>query len=184
MVPSRLYAGPRSHDPSPLLAVQRVLLTSMGAIGVTTEGDEVMDVHHPNHPASRNRGGVNAVSFTFSRHYEQIRERFGEHAADGCAGENVLIKSHHCFSLEDLGSPLAVRNAETGDLGYLANLMTAPACIEFSHYLLNGSGRPSTDDIKTNLQFLGNGRRGFYATPEVHGDTFTVSIGDTVYRSE
>ena len=75
----------RVYDPGPLLEVARMRLTPRGAAGLTATGETVLDVHHADHPASQHAPG-REVSFGFTSHYRQMRDRYGPHVATGCAG--------------------------------------------------------------------------------------------------
>ncbi|MEO8972662.1 MAG: hypothetical protein ABI406_13815, partial [Ktedonobacteraceae bacterium] len=110
------------YDPTPLLVVESLELTPDGIFGYITNGKRVMDVHHVNHPMSRNHDGKNGVSLGFTHHYETLRTEFGEHMVDGCAGENILIETDAIITLSDLGSRLAIQSEETGELVYLTKL--------------------------------------------------------------
>lgn len=87
------FAGPTHelYDPAPLRTVDHVLLSERGVIGVTGHGEQIMDVHHVDHPQSRFRG-ANGVSVGFTGHYAALRDQFGAHMVDGCAAENILMK--------------------------------------------------------------------------------------------
>jgi hypothetical protein len=55
-------------------------------------------------------------------------------------------------------------------------------CEEFSHFAANSQDeRLSADKLKETLQFLGNGRRGFYLSLSEGQDMVTVQPGDKVY---
>src|SRR5947209_4451089 len=87
------------YDPAPLLTVKSLLLHPVGVIGITPDGRRVIDVHHVEHPSSRNRKGNNGVSVGFTSHYEAMRGKFGDHVADGCAGENILVEAENILRL-------------------------------------------------------------------------------------
>ena len=93
------------YDPTPLLTVKSLLLYPDGVIGVTADGRRVIDVHHVQHPASRNHSGINGVSVAFTSHYEAMRSKFGDHLVDGCAGENILVEADDILRLADLEPP-------------------------------------------------------------------------------
>jgi hypothetical protein len=142
-----------------------------------------IDVHHAEHPNSRYHGS-NGVSIGFTSHYRQIRKKFGEHINDGCAGENILVETAQSFSLADLGGQLIIQNPKTGVLVYLTDLQAAAPCVEFSHYVANQVDPLPPAEIKTILQFLDNGRRGFYATLAAAGLPALIQVGDIVWRGE
>ena len=122
------------YDPTPLLVVESLLLSPEGVIGVTVDGRRVVDVHHAHHPASRNHKGVNGVSVGFTGHYKAMRSKFGDHLADGCAGENILVEAESILRLADLGKRLAIQMQKTGELIYLTRLKVAAPCVEFSQF--------------------------------------------------
>ncbi len=169
----------RYYDPAPLLVVERLLLTSQGVIGVTSEGEELIDVHHAAHPESRN-AGVNGISLGFTSHYSAMRERFGAHLSDGLAGENILVETGEEFSRAMPGGRVAIQARESGRLAYLEHLEVAAPCVEFSHFALNQLMPVSAAALREALLFLDRGRRGFYATLR-GGEPFVVRAGDTLF---
>ncbi len=179
---SSLKVGRHLHkyyDPSPLLIVDRLLISAKGAIGVTADGSQVIDLHHVDHPASHNHSGVNGLSVGFTSHYTAMRSRFGQHMVDGCAGENILVAVERELRLADLRNGLAIQTQDTGQVVYLTGLMVAAPCVEFSHFAAN-YGMPLPDaELQATLQFLHHGRRGFYATAT--GDQVAVRAGDRVF---
>ncbi len=125
---SSLKVGRHLHkyyDPSPLLIVDRLLISAKGALGVTADGSQVIDLHHVDHPASHNQSGVNGLSVGFTSHYAAMRSRFGQHMVDGCAGENVLVAVERELRLADLRNGLAIQTQDTGQVVYLTSLMVA-----------------------------------------------------------
>ena len=92
----------RWYDPSPLLAVDTLTLTPKGALGRTEFGEPLLDIHHADHPATRNNG-TNDISVGFTGHYAAMRARFGPHLPDGIAGENILVESSGIVQASDLG---------------------------------------------------------------------------------
>src|SRR5215212_7085368 len=81
----------RYYDPTPLLLVERLQLTPGGVRAVSAEGVPIIDIHHADHPETKNSQGKNGISISFTSHYRAMRERYGAHLPDGCAGENILI---------------------------------------------------------------------------------------------
>ncbi|HMN30975.1 MAG TPA: hypothetical protein PKE45_22660, partial [Caldilineaceae bacterium] len=100
----------RTYDPAPLRSVPILYLEPAGASAPAVDGAWV-DVHNASHPASKNRDGINALSFNFAGHYAQMQERFGPHLAPGIAGENILIDAPDLFTLSDLAGALAIQPA-------------------------------------------------------------------------
>jgi hypothetical protein len=170
-----------SYDPTPLLTVESLLLSPDGVIGVTADSRQVIDVHHAQHPASRNNRGVNGVSIGFTSHYEAMRGKFGDHLLDGCAGENILVEAENILKLADLGKRLAIQTQKTGDLIYLTRLKVAAPCVEFSLFAANHGMALPAAQLKETLQFLDGGKRGFYATVVGQSDQMLVQAGDRVF---
>ena len=74
---SRLKPGPRglrTYDPSPLLPVDELEVGPRGAVGHTADGP-VLDVHHADHPDSRNRRLANGLSLLPRAHADALRDR-------------------------------------------------------------------------------------------------------------
>ncbi len=182
---SSLKAGQKPHryyDPTPLLVVKQLRLATRGVVGITTEGNEVIDVHHVDHPNSKNQE-VNGVSLGFTSHYHSIRTQYGNHLWDGCAGENILVEAEQIFTLPDLGNQIAILSQANGEFIYLNDLLVATPCVEFSQFAAN-SGMPLVgEQLKAALQFLDEGRRGFYATVAGYSeqDGAIIQAGDKVF---
>jgi hypothetical protein len=182
---SSLKAGERSdryYDPSPLLVVSRLLLTARGVVGITTDGKQVIDVHNSDHLASRNRGG-NDISLGFTSHYQAMRAQFGLHLINGCAGENILIEAERAYTLDDLGNGVAIQTS-TGQFVYLADIEIADPCAPFSQFAARAMLPLSNQRMKETLQFLHNGRRGFYAILAAHQQAMEVQAGNSVFIVE
>src|SRR5690348_4506851 len=153
----------RYYDPSPILIVEKLLLSPQGVIGITAEGEELVDVHHVVHPTSRN-AGVNGISLGFTSHYGAMREKFGAHLRDGCAGENILVETREMFAREALGERVILQAQEGGAQAYLESITVAAPCVEFSHFALNEPAPVPAERLREALIFLDHGRRGFYLT--------------------
>jgi hypothetical protein len=169
----------RYYDPTPLLVVDGLLLSPSGAVGLAACGERTIDVHNIEHPASKNQRGINGISFGFTSHYQAMRERFGPHLTDGCAGENILIEADRAFALGDLGDRLAIETAD-GAIVYLASLLVAAPCVEFSQFAAGQGDRLPAEALKTTLQFLDDGMRGFYASFVGDPADAVVRVGDRV----
>ena len=178
-----LKAGERPHryyDPAPLLAVEQLLLTPNGCVGALPDGERQIDVHHAGHPESKNRRGLNGISIGFTGHYRRMREQFGEHLADGVAGENILIEAEQSFALDDLGDAIVIRCAD-GSFAHLGDLLVAAPCVEFSRFAHLGGDPLTSDELRATLQFLDNGRRGFYARLVEGPLEAPLRLGDRVF---
>jgi len=170
---------PRRYDPGPIRSVPALSVSAGGVVGLGENGETIVDVHHHDHPASKNRGGENGVSLGFTAHYLAMRRRFGAHLADGIAGENILIEVDRQFSVEDLTGGVVVEGAGRKQLELRPVIVAAP-CVEFSRYALKfpDDTRPDTT-VTEGLRFLDAGMRGFYATYE--GEPAVVEVGARVF---
>jgi hypothetical protein len=180
---SSLKAGERPHryyDPAPLLAVDRLLLTAGGCVGMLAGGEQLVDVHHAEHPSSKHRQGLNGVSIGFTSHYHAMRERFGPHLTEGIAGENILIETVRDFALADLGEAVVIL-AAAGEHAFLGNLLVAEPCVEFSRFAHLSADPPAPKELRATLQFLGAGRRGFYARLAEGQGGALLQLGDRVF---
>jgi hypothetical protein len=164
----------RRYDPTPILAVPELRLTPIGVVGRTAAGEEVVDVHHRDHPDSRYRG-ENGVSVGFTAHYELMRDRFGAHLTDGIAGENVLVATDRPVHEMDVAQGLFVETSE-GRMVHLEEAVVAEPCVEFSRFALRHAEKaPSNDAVAEALRFLRGGMRGFYAV--YRGEPAVLRLG-------
>ncbi|HZR43707.1 MAG TPA: hypothetical protein VFB12_26580 [Ktedonobacteraceae bacterium] len=186
---SRLKPGQKTeryYDPAPLLIVNSLLLSTKGVIGVTADGEQIIDVHNVDHPESRNSNGYNGISIGFTSHYKAMRRHFGDHLMDGIAGENILVEVDDQQSINDLERGVMIQISATGQMVYLQDLMEAAPCVEFSRFAVTGiTGRVpelANEQVKEALQFLNLGRRGFYATLADSHELVAIQAGDRVFR--
>lgn len=175
---SSLKAGDNDHryyDPTPLLVVESLRLSPHGVVGVTSDGAEWVDVHNALHPDTKNVG-KNGISVSFSTHYDAMRSQFGPHLTNGIAGENVLVETSSRMELPGLGQRLAFQNTSGGWI-YLNKPTVAAPCEPFSRFALRQNPPVPAQVMKSTLQFLGDGMRGFYAFP-LEG---VIQAGDTLF---
>jgi len=166
----------RWYDPSPLLALPSLLVGEAGVVGLTDDGP-IVDVHHAEHPRSKNRG-ENGVSVGFTAHYRAMRQRFGEHLPGGIAGENVLVDTDERVSEVDLARGLVIQTMD-GSTIVLDRIEVAEPCVEFSRYALGVADVPPDDPrLRDALAFLRNGTRGFYAG--YRSAAVRIAVGDRV----
>ncbi len=165
----------RIYDPAPLLAVPRLSVTPDGVLGASADGGWMVDVHHRTHPATKNEDGLHGVSLGFTSHYAAMRDRFGERIVVGCAGENVIVTADRMFTYEDLAGGVAIVASDDSERVRLKVLQVSHPCRPFTGWALGG--RVESEILKSNLQFLDGGTRGFYCLAEGSG---TVSMGDRV----
>lgn len=174
-IPNRVY-----HT-DPLLVVDALKITPRGTFGMMADGAKIIDVHHIDHPESRNRGNDNGVSINFTGHYAKMRGKYGDHMLDGVAGENILVDVERIVTLDDLGAEVIIENSLTGDKCTLGNVMIAVPCVEFTYYVLQERAKGKI--IKDTLQFVSDGIRGFYMTLTDGQTNPTIQVGDRVYVS-
>jgi hypothetical protein len=140
-----------AYDPTPLLEVAAL---EVGPRGVT--GDGHLDVHHADHPDSRNRKLRNGVSLLPRAHYARMRARFGEHLVDGVAGESLLLETEGAWDAPP--GDLLLETVE-GELLPLTGIIAAAPCVEFTRFCLRGAA----EGVEQALEELDHGTRGFYA---------------------
>lgn len=171
---------PLQYDPAGLLSVGQLRISPGGISGVDDDGREVPDVHHADHPASRHRGD-NAVSLSFTSHYAAMRAHFGDHMADGCGAENILIGADRIITVADLRRTVVIRSAATGAWAVLDGPKVDAPCAPFARFAAGGDATPA--ELKAALQWLDHGRRGFYLMP---GDAaaMVIELGDMVYAAD
>jgi hypothetical protein len=163
----------RVYQPNPLLTVEQLRLTAEGIEGITAAGTTLIDVHHRQHPQTRqNRVGDNGISFGFLKNYDAIRERFGDHLPDGVGGENILIEAD---TVPDSVQDKVWLRATNGQLVGLCDVRVAVPCEPFTRFCAN---KPlAAPEMKAALQFLDDGRRGYYATLSLPTDYSLVQAG-------
>ncbi|OLC06408.1 MAG: hypothetical protein AUH42_05720 [Gemmatimonadetes bacterium 13_1_40CM_70_11] len=165
----------RVYDPAPILPVDRLAVSPDGVLGGGREGvgGWLVDVHHRVHPFTKNEDGLHGVSVGFTSHYALMRDRFGKRIAPGCAGENILAEADRRLTLADLEGGLAIMGPDGQERVRLRVLQVAHPCRPFTGWALGG--RVEAEVLKSHLQFLDDGMRGFYAVGEGEG---IVSVGD------
>jgi hypothetical protein len=177
----KVGSKPRRYDPAPIQSVPAMSLSPAGAVGLLENGEAIVDVHHGEHPSSKNRDGENGISLGFTTHYLAMRERFGPHLPDGLAGENILIDVDRQFLEEELAAGVVVEGNDGRRLELRPVIVAAP-CVEFARYALKFPNNARPDATVTEaLRFLDAGMRGFYATYE--GEPVVVELGARVFLS-
>ncbi len=165
----------RYFDPEPITSVPRLDLDPGGVVGIDEDGEHLIDVHHRDHPMSKNRN-LNGISIGFLPHYEQMRQRVGAHLLDGLAGENLLIDTSAAFTDGDLPTHLILETADGRRID-LVDVQVAEPCVEFTKFCLHYPPEQKPDrSVTETLDFLRRGMRGYYATYE--GAPTRISVGD------
>lgn len=169
------------YDVSRRVEVEKLIITPLGIEATTAEGAHVLDIHHISHP-DKQYDNDDLVSIGFTSHYVAMRERFGSHMVDGTAGENIIIEYDQEVWMDDLGQQVVIENTETGKRTYLDVLKFAAPCKEFSHFVANSQHEelPAVE-LKSTLQFLNNGRRGFLLVLSDGQELGTIQAGDRVF---
>lgn len=170
----------RIYNPEPLVIVDELHLLPQGVMGHTADGGQIIDVHHTDHPDTRNIN-VNPISIGFTHHYDLMRQEFGSHLFNGCAGENILVESQHAITLDIIENNLAFLNPDSGQLIRLKGVMVAAPCVEFSHYVHQANletAQLPAETTKATLQFLDDGLRGFYAQIDPASTQAILRAGD------
>jgi hypothetical protein len=170
----------RYYDPAPLLVVERLRLGPGGAIGLSATGEQLIDVHHAGHPESKHRQGINGISIGFTSHYREMRDRFGAHLVDGCAGENILVESGCGWDAEQLGESLVIQCADGREIALDSVIVAAP-CVEFSRFAHLSADPLTSDELRSTLQFLDGGMRGFYARLADGQPEAEIRAGDRIF---
>ena len=170
---------PRRYDPAPIQSVPALSVSADGVVGFAENGETILDVHHFDHPTSKNRGGENGISLGFTGHYREMRQRFGQHLADGIAGENILIEADRQFQVEELAAGVVVEGTAGRRLELRPVIVAAP-CVEFSRYALQFPDGDRPDATVTEaLRFLDAGMRGFYAGYD--SEPVVIEVGAQVF---
>jgi hypothetical protein len=169
------------YDASRLVEVDCLKITPLGIEAITSEGETMLDIHHISHP-DKAYDEDDLVCIGFTAHYQAMRGRFGEHMVDGIAGENIIIEYPEEVWSEDLGQRIGIENTETGELALLDLLSYAEPCSEFSHFAAQSQKQKlPADRLKSILQFLGKGRRGFLLVLNKNQEQVFVRPGDKVF---
>ena len=166
----------RWYDPQAIVEVRSLLADPRGVRGVTADGETVLDVHHQDHPQSRDRKGQAGFVFMGTGDYAALRDRYGNHLTDGIAGETILLDAPDGFAGRDLPDSVVVTTTD-GPVELQA-VRPADPCVEFSRFCLRQEPSSVVDDaVRQALIDLDNGFRGFRA---VAGGTGRIAVGDVV----
>ena len=166
----------RWYEPAAIVPVTTLLAEPRGVQGVTADGEVVLDVHHRDHPQSRDRKGMAGILFMGTGDYVALRERYGDHVLDGIAGETVLLDAPH--GLAGGGLPRTVTVLTAGGPLELHGVRTAAPCVEFSRFCLRQEMSAAVDDaVRKTMLDLDGGARGYRSIASGAG---TIAVGDVV----
>jgi len=169
------------YDAGRRVEVDRLQITARGIEATLPGGEHVLDIHHLDHP-DKAYGDDDLVSIGFTSHYQSMRAEFGEHMANGVAGENILIDYPDEVWPEDLAGQLVIENQDTGQGATLNLARFAAPCVEFSQFCEQRQHQEVPKDrLREVLRFLGRGRRGFLLGSDAAHDPVTVRPGDKVF---
>ena len=147
-----------------------------GVSGVTDDGEVVLDVHHQDHPQSRDRKGRAGILFMGTGDYAALRERYGDHVIDGIAGETMLLDAPDGLAGGDLPDTVTVRpppdrwNCTASGPPIRASSSAGSACARRSR-------RWWTTRSRQTLIDLDGGARGYRSIASAEG---TIAVGDVV----
>ena len=165
----------RLFDPAPILRVTQLAVDSDGVFGLAPGSGWMVDIHHRAHPDSRNLDGQHGISLGFTTHYRAMRERFGGRIELGCAGENIIVEATRRFAIADLEPGVAILAPDGSERLRLTVLDVASPCRPFTGWAVGGI--VESDVLKSHLQFLDGGMRGFLLGADATG---IVAVGDQV----
>ncbi len=166
----------RQYEPAAIVPVVSITAGPRGVQGVTADGELIIDVHHQDHPQSRDRKGKAGILFMGTGDYDALRERYGEHLVDGIAGETVLLDAPQGLAGRALPRTVTVTTA-AGPLELHA-VRPADPCVEFSRFCLRQQVSAEVDDaVRKTLIDLDGGARGYRSIASANG---TISVGDVV----
>ena len=163
------------YDPTAILEVQEGTIGPGGITGLH-DGGQVMDVHHAAHISGRG-GGRRAVSIGFTGHYRLMGEEFAA-APLGVGGENLIIGNDERLFAHDLEGTIVIKS-EGGDIELTGARVAAP-CREFTSYLLDKDNIADRYEIQAELEFLGEGMRGFIVDGSGLPRPMSLRVGDEV----
>jgi hypothetical protein len=165
----------RVYDPAPILHVNQLAMGSGGVFGLAPGQGWIVDIHHRDHPDSRNLDGRHGISIGFTTHYGAMRDRLGDRIQLGCAGENIIVEATRQYAVADLATGVAILAPDGSERLRLTLFDVAHPCRPFTGWAL---GRTVESDVfKAHLQFLDGGMRGFLLGGDASG---IVSVGDRV----
>ncbi|HEY5881755.1 MAG TPA: hypothetical protein VIU11_22790 [Nakamurella sp.] len=166
----------RSYRPAAIVQVDRIVAGPRGVHGLTAAGGEILDVHHQDHPQTRDPKGRAGILFMGTGDYVALRKRYGDHVVGGIAGETVLLDAPAGLAPLSM-PPVATVSTAEGPL-VLRDVREAGPCVEFSRFCLRQEPSPTVDDaVRQALIDLDHGARGYRS---VAAGAATIRLGDLV----
>ena len=136
----------RRYDPSAIESVHRLEMSPLGVVGLAERLGSVIDVHHADHPSSRDPRGQGGVSVMGTGDYVKLRARYGDHLTEGIAGESILVDAPDGLGGRDVPSEITLVTA--GGTITLTDFRVAEPCVEFSRFCLREEPSPVVDDAR------------------------------------
>jgi hypothetical protein len=109
-----------------------------------------------------------------------MRAEMGKHLNDGIAGESIIIECDPIYTVDTIGTRIAIKSHIDGHLIHLNEIIPIPPCEPFSRFARSKNLAPS--ETKSTLQFLSGGTRGFYMKLEESPDDTIIQAGDILYN--
>ncbi len=167
----------RHYTPAPIVSTERLRLSPRGAVGII-DGEEIVDVHHRDHPQTRQESVEQGLSVGFTSHYAEMRERYGTHMTVGIAGESVIVDTPDRVRLGEIEGGLVILTRDGKERVRLTQVCVARPCKPFAGFA-HGGKMVESEDMKATLQFLDDGTRGFLCVPAVTGQV-EIEVGDVL----
>ncbi len=166
----------RRYDPSMIESVPRIEVGPSGVVGLARSLGSILDVHHVDHPHTRDRKGNGGISLMGTGDYARLRADYGDHLTEGMAGETILLDAPDGLARRAMPPAVTVLTAG-GPIG-LTRVRVAEPCVEFSRYCLRQEPSASVDDaVRQALIDLDDGARGYRGVAQVSG---VIALGDEV----
>lgn len=166
----------RRYEPGVLESVPRLEISPSGVVGLGLRGRRLLDVHHREHPHTRDPRGRAGLSVLGTGDYAALRARYGPHLSEGIAGESVLLEAPEGLAGRLDGTRWVLHTAdgplEVGQTG------VAEPCVEFTRFCLRLPPSPEVGlQVREHLELLDHGARGYQGVP---AGTGILAVGDLV----
>ncbi len=169
------------YDESRLTQTDHLDISPLGIEARLPGGEHVLDIHHIDHPG-KEYGNDDLICIGFTAHYDAMRAEFGDHMQYGIAGENIVIQFEEELWPSNFNQQLGIESQTSGEMAILEMQSYAAPCVEFSHFCIqNHYEKIPSKQMKSILEFLGNGRRGFLFTLNKKQNLVTVRPGDKAF---
>lgn len=166
----------RRYDPSVIESVPRIEVSPSGVIGLARSLGSILDVHHVDHPHTRDRKGIGGVTVMSTGDYARLRARYGDHLTEGIAGETILVDAPDGLAGRAMADRITVVTG-SGQIG-LTQVRVAEPCVEFSRFCLGQEPSATVDEaVRQALVDLDGGARGYRAVADGSG---VIALGDEV----